>query len=52
MSSMFVHYIQKRGLFSEMRKVIQKVLRVLKVILQSNNLAYAEKIIANEGLPH
>ena len=26
---MFVHYIQKRGLFSEMRKVIQKVLRVL-----------------------
>ena len=27
---MFVHYIQKRGLFSEMRKFIQKVLRVLK----------------------
>ena len=29
---MFVYYIQKRGLFSEMRKVIQKVLRVLKLI--------------------
>ena len=30
LSSMFVYYIQKRGLFSEVRKVIQKVLRVLK----------------------
>ena len=28
---MFVHNIQKTGLFSEMRKVIQKVLRVLKL---------------------
>ena len=30
LSSMFVHYIQKRGLFCEMRKVIQMALRVLK----------------------
>ena len=40
LSSIFVYYIQKRGLFSEMRKVIQKVLRVLK--LKDNSKVYQE----------
>ena len=52
MSSLFVYYIQKTGLFSEIRRVIQKVLRVLINICDNrwSMASYINMNIAMDGL--